>query len=112
MKNETPASLPEYERTDAHPPLVAGIAAVLFGLIALGAGVGALILRHAPNTGGLPMEKSELTDAADVSRDWQVQDSLVREHLERYAWIDRHQGIVQIPIERAMELEAEKEAKP
>lgn len=35
-----------------------------------------------------------------------------RRALEGYAWVDRERGLVRIPIERAMELVAEREAAP
>lgn len=38
--------------------------------------------------------------AADLA----AQRSREQEHLEQYRWIDRERGVVQIPIERAMEL--------
>ena len=106
------SSLPDYEHGDAHPPLIAGIGGVLFALILVGAAVGALLLSHSPKTGGLPTLEETATDAASIRRDWQAEDSLVRDRLERYAWVDRPHGVVRIPIERAMELEAAKEARP
>jgi hypothetical protein len=43
-------------------------------------------------------------DELSIVRDWRAQDAAVRDHLKNYAWVDRGEGIVRIPVERAMEL--------
>jgi hypothetical protein len=40
--------------------------------------------------------------------DLEKHEQAMREQLDRYGWIDRPQGIVHIPIERAIELTAER----
>lgn len=115
MNPEPSTPPPDYERSDAHPRLVVGIGAFLFALIGIGVVVGHLLLpsdRYPARTGGLPTTGSGPTDAADLQRAWADQDRIVHDRLERYEWVDRSQGIVRIPIEEAMQLQAQKEAAP
>ena len=48
---------------------------------------------------------------SDIERDWRAQTAAVKDHLENYGWVDRAGGWVRIPIERAMELSAQKSAQ-
>ena len=43
-------------------------------------------------------------EKSGIEEDWRAQEAAVRQHLQRYAWVDRAGGFVQIPIDRAMEL--------
>lgn len=45
-----------------------------------------------------------------VTQAWNLQDKAVHDHLTNYAWVDRGAGVVQIPLERAMELIAQESA--
>jgi hypothetical protein len=47
-----------------------------------------------------PLERS------GISRDWKKEDQSVDEHLASYGWIDRPNGVVRIPIDRAIDLVA------
>lgn len=41
-----------------------------------------------------------------IDEDWVDIDAQARQHLEGYGWTDRKQGLVKLPVERAMELVA------
>ena len=113
MNSGLKAPLPDYERGEAHAPFVASLGAGLGVLIVLGVITGFLVLGLSPpRTGGLPSTGPGLTDAADVERSWAAADRANQAHLGKYRWIDANHTVVQIPIQRAMELEAQKEAKP
>lgn len=47
-----------------------------------------------------------------IEEDWQALDAENAGHLGGYRWIDKQRGVVQIPIERAMEIIAGKETSP
>jgi hypothetical protein len=44
---------------------------------------------------------------ANPEQDWQQQQEQARDLLNRYEWIDREQGTLRIPVERAIDLLAE-----
>jgi hypothetical protein len=98
-----------YEASDAHvrPVVIAG------GLLALGVAicfaVAAVLLPSLPSIGPERSFRHGTQNDSTIVRDWRAQDEQVREHLEHYAWVDRKEGIVRIPIERAMELIANDE---
>lgn len=45
---------------------------------------------------------------SDPAGELQQREALVRRRLESYGWVDRQRGIVHIPIERAMDLYAQR----
>lgn len=56
-----------------------------------------------------PQPRLQLNEHADLERKQKAEEAI----LESYGWVDRQAGVVRIPIERAMELEAERaQAKP
>jgi hypothetical protein len=110
---------PGHERSDFNPP-----AAVLFGAV-LAATIAAVVaasfifmrfaaLREPSPQAGSP---SAVRERAAVAPRLQVRGSNelreMREAedrvLDSYAWIDREKGIVRIPVERAMDILAQKE---
>jgi hypothetical protein len=44
----------------------------------------------------------------DEPKTWAHQLAIEKEQTERYAWVDQKAGVVRIPVERAMELVAER----
>ena len=57
----------------------------------------------------LPQPRLQLHEHMDLERKRQAEDAI----LASYGWVDRKSGVVRIPIERAMELVAERAgAKP
>ena len=57
----------------------------------------------------LPQPRLQLHEHLDLERKRQAEDAI----LTSYGWVDRKAGVVRIPIERAMELVAERaQAKP
>ncbi|HEY0257932.1 MAG TPA: hypothetical protein VGC39_10855 [Candidatus Methylacidiphilales bacterium] len=107
------ASPSAHEGADLNVPLVVRIVVILAAtLVALVAAV--ILLFHnfanvypkrtseaAPvvTTADLPPPPRLQTDAR---RDLQELRAGEDQHLDRYAWVDRQQGVAQIPIERAM----------
>lgn len=107
---------PVYEARDASTPQVVTGAAVLFALIGFSLIVAAFVYR---SDSILPIRndaKTSFTHGSEnestIVRDWREQDKLVRDHLESYGWVDRKNGLVRIPIERAMELMARDAENP
>lgn len=47
-----------------------------------------------------------------IEEDWRKLDAEVTEHLTGYRWINHDKGVVQIPIERAMERLTQEGEKP
>jgi hypothetical protein len=97
-----------YETRDARVPVVlAGIGALVL-LIATSFVTVSLSFHGADRTSmGGGSERSFHHGAEEVSsiaEDWRAQEAAVQQHLQRYAWVDRAGGFVQIPIDRAMEL--------
>lgn len=60
-----------------------------------------------PVAAPFPPEQSEQPQPrlqANPSQDWQQQQQQARERLTSYDWIDREQGTVRIPVDRAIEV--------
>ncbi|HEY4248648.1 MAG TPA: hypothetical protein VGM64_17640 [Lacunisphaera sp.] len=101
---------PAYETSEARVPQVLAGVGVLVGGIVFSLAVAAFVYR----SGSIrpPQEPAQMSfthgpeDKSTIVGDWSEQDELVHEHLEGYAWVDRKNGLVRIPIERAMELMA------
>jgi hypothetical protein len=102
-----------HERSDGSPPLVLLTAGGLLAGIGLVLFVSALLYHSRYHS--LPATRDGGTEASfqhgpearsGITRDWQEQDRLVREHLAGYGWVNRPAGVVRIPIERAMEIVA------
>ena len=47
-----------------------------------------------------------------IEETWKPLNQEITTHLEGYRWVDKEQGVVQVPIERAMDLIREKEVQP
>lgn len=78
--------------------------AVLFGVY--GARIGPRSSSHGAGYRGAA------TARTGIEADWEKLDAENASHLTGYRWIDKGAGVVQIPIGRAMEQLAGKEAKP
>lgn len=106
----TSAETAAYEKTDSSLLAMAAIALSMVLLIVITLGVSALYLKS-PYNGN---RQTSFTDGAawksSVQRDQEAMRADTAQRLQTYAWLDRATGIVQIPIKRAMELEA-KEAE-
>lgn len=100
---------PRYEPADAETRVVGLIAGGLAALIVLGllSGWGYLAARQrtappeAPAAGGFQDGPAYRT-SIDVA--WAGYQRDVRSHLVGYGWVDRPDGIVHVPIERAIDL--------
>jgi hypothetical protein len=109
MNDEDPLPRPKYEREDAHPvvPVVlAGSMAVLTAVCLL---CGFFIVGRTgnrvsgfPGPGGIFQHGAE--ERTDIDRAWDTVNRSGGSVPDTYAWIDRRAGIVQVPIDRAIEL--------
>jgi hypothetical protein len=109
------ASPSAHEGADLDVPLIARIAVILAGTLVALVLIGAYLFHHfsreypgrtseaAPvvTTAELPPPPRLQSDPRHDLQEVRAQEDL---HLSRYAWVDRSQGIAQIPIERAMAL--------
>jgi len=106
--NQTKTSI-SYEASDAQVRQVLVGVAILIGGIGLTLITAAFVYRNAAKNISI-QDAPALSfahgtkDASGIGRDWHDQDKLVQEHLEDYAWVDRENGFVRIPIQRAMDL--------
>jgi hypothetical protein len=112
MTDEPPLPAPRYERTDADPRLIAGLAAALAALTALGivGGIAALGWPRGHPPAG-PSSRAAATSfetgptaQTATARSWERYVRETRAHLDGYGWIDRRAGIVRVPIDRAIDL--------
>ena len=101
---------PDYERSDAAPPLLAALAGG-FALFVVIATLGIALIY--PNTlrqadvGGVPTPpgpRQQTNPQADLAAFRRAET----ERLTNYAWIDRASGRVRIPIARALALTVER----
>ncbi len=103
-----------YEASDARVGWVlASVGLLVIGIML--SMVAAERLYHRDRQSTLPAKAERLfqsgaTAESGIARDWKAQDAAVRQHLQNYAWVDRAAGLVQIPIDRAIELTAQKPA--
>jgi len=112
MTDEPPLPSPRYERTDADPRVIGGLALALAALTALGivGGIAAMGWRrgeapsHAPSRAPATSFEAGPTAQTATARSWERYERETRAHLEGYGWIDRRAGIVRVPIDRAIDL--------
>jgi len=108
---------PGYETQDASLRLIAILALVLVGLIALSLGVSAVIFpRRDARAAASPFVAEEAYQhwaawQSGIARDWVELDRRTRQNLTTYGWVDRKAGVARIPIDRAMGIIA-KESQP
>jgi hypothetical protein len=116
MSAEESLPRPKCEKEDAHPPLAAALAGTMAVIVAIGLGIGFLIVKPSsdratslPGSDGVfqhgPSERTDIDDA------WQSVQPPAKVNADGYAWIDRRAGIVQVPIGRAIDLVCEEQAK-
>ncbi len=107
-----------YEVEDASAKGIAVFAVGLFTIIIgtmLVLGIMYKFLYHDDQAIPVPEAQANFQNApkarTSIDEDWVGIDVQARQHLEGYGWTDRRQGVVKLPIERAMELVA-KEGLP
>ncbi|HEY2989492.1 MAG TPA: hypothetical protein VGL11_17300 [Candidatus Binatia bacterium] len=109
-----------HELSDFEPRKIALFGAGLAAVIILVAAVSFLFLKYAlVRYAGRQLPSSPLAHTREPTPEPRLQVGGVRELqqmrqeeesvLNGYAWVDKEKGIVRIPVERAMELLAEKE---
>ncbi len=59
-------------------------------------------------TAGQPAQLSEPRLLMDEPKAWQQQVAIEKAQTEEYAWMDKPAGVVRIPVDRAIELVAER----
>ncbi|MGH9672676.1 MAG: hypothetical protein ACRD44_05795 [Bryobacteraceae bacterium] len=111
----------QHEKTDAHvPALVKGLVALV---VVTGISAGAMVLMfnylaHRDRLMTVPPEMAtgrvippaprlQVNPSIDLDRMLALEEQM----LSTYGWVDRKAGVVRIPIERAMELLAERESR-
>jgi hypothetical protein len=100
-----------HERTDASPRVVALTAVVLAAGVAASLVISLALYRARYESEAAPRPLGRAAGfqhgpaaRTSIAESWSEQDPAVRAHLDGYRWIDRDGGILQIPIDRAMEL--------
>jgi hypothetical protein len=110
VSREDPLPRPKAEREDAHPGLVATLAGLLAFIVALGlVGGGLAVARGRPRAEALSRGPDALFEhgvqaRTDLDRAWEAIERAPAPGPGGYAWVDRRAGIVQVPIERAIDL--------
>ena len=111
MSNLTDTDSPGYEASDASPRVALLTAAVLALGVALSllAAAGFYLHRHGHSAdGGHAPSQTSFRDGPSqrmsIQTDWTQLQADTRPHLEEYGWVDRSNGVVRVPITRAMEL--------
>jgi hypothetical protein len=111
VNNPEPLPPPAYEARDAETRVVAATAASLAAIVAVCLAVGGVIYHVESGrlgTGSRPGADASFRHGAvertDIDESWDEIDRAAREHLQGYAWVDRREGIVRIPIDRAIDL--------
>jgi hypothetical protein len=106
---------PGHERSDFNPAAVVLFGAVLAATIAAVVALSFFFMRFAaqrePSPQAAARERAAVAPRLQVQGFNELREMREAENrvLNSYAWIDRKAGIVQIPVERAMEILAEKE---
>ena len=106
---ETSSRRPDYERSDVSPRLVGLLAAGLAIFLIVTPYLLRAIYPVAMFATAIPPSQSpaprlQVDPAAELETFRRAEDA----RLSSYGWIDRQQGIVQLPIGRAIELTAER----
>jgi hypothetical protein len=99
---------PGYEVRDAQVRVIAVTAAVLAAGIIFSLLLSAWYYHRGYMPGASPgLRQSPFSGSAairtSIAQTWPALDREVDENLQHYGWIDRPNGVVRIPIERAME---------
>ncbi|RYD27645.1 MAG: hypothetical protein EOP87_20860 [Verrucomicrobiaceae bacterium] len=104
-----------YEVRDASPRWLYAVGAALLIVICLSL----VFLRVAYGERVGPRSSSQgqgfrgaATAKTEIEEDWRKLDAEMADRLTKYRWINRQKGTVQIPLERAMEILAEREKEP
>lgn len=114
MSNEDSLPRPNAEEQDANPRVVAAVAGSLLLLVGLGLFGGRITLGHSrPENGNSTRGADEVFQhgvlaRTDIVRSW---DEIGRtaQNIDTYGWADRGKGIVQVPIDRAIDLVCEEQ---
>lgn len=118
MREETRSSATRYEERDVRWKPIAALTGGLIVLVLLALAVSLVLddlLRTRAETETEPHPLQELREGppaprlqAVPSRELDEHLAIVEEALGSYRWIDREEGLARIPIERAMEIVAER----
>jgi hypothetical protein len=114
MSKEDTLPRPNAENSDAKPRVVAALAGSLLLLLGLGLFGGRIALGYShPQAGSSARAPDELFQhgvqaMTDIDRSW-GEIAGTAQNIETYAWIDRDKGIVQVPLDRAIDLVCEEQ---
>jgi len=117
MNDEETLPTPKCEREDAHPAVAAVLAASMVAIVAVCLVCGWLIVGRTDKPGSGPMGADSLfqhgpQDKTDMELAWETVDPKPGTAPDRYAWVDRRAGIVQVPIDRAIDLVCAEQKPP
>jgi hypothetical protein len=105
MNGEDTLPRPKAEKEDADTRIVATIASSLAIVVAIGLLGGLFTLgRTRPRAGTDELFQHGVVAATDVQLSWDAIDHAPSASPAGYAWIDRQAGVVQVPIDRAIDL--------
>jgi hypothetical protein len=107
--SEEPLPRPKCEGKDAPPSVPALLAGSMAAIVAVCLISGLLIAGRTTKHGTeLSAEEGLFQHGpqakTDIDRAWDTLDPTAGSPADRYAWIDRRAGIVQVPIDRAIDL--------
>lgn len=110
MSTEPNLPRPKADVRDARPRAIAAIAAALVLLVVVGLATGYLAIGRARSAAEASVRGPEQLfqngpgSNTDVDRSWASLEQPSRLPAQDYAWIDRKTGVVQVPIDRAIDL--------
>ena len=113
MPMTKPLTSPASRHPDEAPAGKTLITGLLVGLFVVAAFAGGRYLAGRMAGGvaapeAAPVLPPEPRLQVDEPGDWQKELALQRSRIEGYAWVDQAAGVVRIPVERAMELVAQR----
>ena len=107
MTTEPALPPPAHEHSDAQPQVLAILAGSIVGLIVLSLVAARTFVSTNRDGAANAAHRSGYQDGPQatlgIERDWRQEDDAVRDHLTRYAWVDRQAGIVRVPIDVAID---------
>ncbi len=108
MSPDEPLPRPGHEESDADPRMIGVLVAVILGLVLVGLVVGRGIVRRDTSPQSNASHASGFRDGPaetlGIARDRNAEARAVAAHLDRYGWIDRANGFVRVPLDRAIDL--------
>jgi hypothetical protein len=117
VNDEPSLPTPKCEAKDAHPAVPAVLAASMAAIVAVCLVCGWLFVGRTVNPGSGAGGADSLfqhgpQERTDMERAWETVDPKAGTVPDGYAWVDRDAGIVQVPIDRAIDLVCAEQKPP